>query len=193
MGKKLHLVQHHDDEGLDEIQILVQGEPFLRCVMVPRYKTSGLSGDEWRVSAMWKKRDGGLWTPFDGPYSSIEAAAAAIYPGVFGSHPGWHALPNTAARFLRKGRHIIDMTHDGNTLPLLPALGHLPWALRIWPQMEHGLSVPFGGEATPDLCFQVGCREIAVSTYGLKKRFDRRGTARSAFSEWNGRETTWRA
>ena len=34
-------IRHHDDEGIDIIQIKV----------VPRYKTSGLSGDEWRVSA----------------------------------------------------------------------------------------------------------------------------------------------
>lgn len=32
---------HSDDEGIDRIEIQ----------MVPRYKTSGLSGDEWRVSA----------------------------------------------------------------------------------------------------------------------------------------------
>lgn len=33
---------HHDDEGFDRIEIKV----------VPRYKESGLSGDEWRVSAV---------------------------------------------------------------------------------------------------------------------------------------------
>ncbi len=36
-----HFKLHPDDEGVDHIEIDV----------VPRYKTSGLSGDEWRVSA----------------------------------------------------------------------------------------------------------------------------------------------
>jgi hypothetical protein len=42
------LIRHDDDEVVDEIRI----------VTVPRYKTSGLSGDEWRVSArieFWRK------------------------------------------------------------------------------------------------------------------------------------------
>lgn len=37
-----HLKRHHDDEFFDEIRIWQK----------PRYKTSALSGDEWRVSAV---------------------------------------------------------------------------------------------------------------------------------------------
>src|SRR5207247_526556 len=38
---KPHFKLHPDDEGVDRIEIQV----------IPRFKTSGLSGDEWRVSA----------------------------------------------------------------------------------------------------------------------------------------------
>jgi len=40
--------RHEDDDWIDEIKI----------VTVPRYKTSGMSGDEWRFSArvqLWRK------------------------------------------------------------------------------------------------------------------------------------------
>lgn len=189
--RKLHFVQHKDDEGLDEIVIMVNKKPFLRCIMVPRYKTSGLSGDEWRVSAMWEHNTvtvDAFWEPLDGPYRDIETASAAIFAGIYNSHKSWHDLTCTSIRLLRKGRPIIEMTHDGKSMPLLAALGHLPWTLKIWPQQDHGMPGPFGGDCTKDLCFQVGCKEPAVSTYLLKKRYDRDGDEKSAESEWAGRD-----
>lgn len=41
MGNDITFKRHDDDEWIDEIRILT----------VPRYKTSGISGDEWRFSA----------------------------------------------------------------------------------------------------------------------------------------------
>ena len=186
--KKLRFVQHRDDEGLDEVCVCVDREPFLRCIVVPRYKTSGLSGDEWRVSTMWERREGGLWVAFDGPYRDIATACSAIYPGVWRSHPELHGMECTSHQFLRKGRPIIEMTDDGKSQPLLAALGHLPWSLIVWPEQYDGNVGWFGGDATKDLCFQVGCKEHAVSTYLLKKRYDRRGDERPAETEWGGRD-----
>lgn len=40
LGKKAWFSRHRDDEFFDEIRLYVK----------PRYKTSGLSGDEWRIS-----------------------------------------------------------------------------------------------------------------------------------------------
>lgn len=42
MDKTVHHKAHADDEGVDRIEI----------VATPRYKTSGLSGNEWRVGAV---------------------------------------------------------------------------------------------------------------------------------------------
>lgn len=39
---KIKLHRHHEDQYIDEIKIR----------LVPRFKTSGLSGDEWRISAV---------------------------------------------------------------------------------------------------------------------------------------------
>ncbi len=37
----LNYVQHHDDEGIDEVQCIVEDKPFIRAKMQYRYKTSG--------------------------------------------------------------------------------------------------------------------------------------------------------
>lgn len=47
---KMPLRRHHDDSYWDQIDIDAEGVA-LRASIVPRYKTSGLSGDEWRISA----------------------------------------------------------------------------------------------------------------------------------------------
>ena len=41
IGQTVNFKAHSDDEGVDRIEL----------VATPRYKTSGLSGDEWRVGA----------------------------------------------------------------------------------------------------------------------------------------------
>jgi len=46
----LPLHRHRDDDYCDRIEIAANGV-HLRAHIVPRYKTSGLSGDEWRISA----------------------------------------------------------------------------------------------------------------------------------------------
>lgn len=58
---------HRDDEAYDEITIKT----------VPRWKTSGLSGDEWRVSACveFKKKGEILWKS---SFRSIETALSAL-------------------------------------------------------------------------------------------------------------------
>jgi len=59
--------RHHDDEIVDEISI--------GCV--PRYKMSGLSGDEWRVSyRVTIKRKG--TTLFERDYTSMRAAVTHL-------------------------------------------------------------------------------------------------------------------
>ena len=52
VGKRIKwpLRRHHDDWYHDRVEVTA-GEVSLLAVIVPRYKTSGLSGDEWRVSS----------------------------------------------------------------------------------------------------------------------------------------------
>ena len=48
---KMPLHRHRDDDYFDRIVITCDEGPLLRASIVPRYKTSGMSGDEWRISA----------------------------------------------------------------------------------------------------------------------------------------------
>ena len=56
LGKrnKMPLRRHRDDDYWDAIDIEVSGPSSVavRARIEPRYKTSGLSGDEWRISAV---------------------------------------------------------------------------------------------------------------------------------------------
>lgn len=56
---KRPLRRHHDDKYWDEI-IILAGPVVLRGSIVPRYKTSGMSGDEWRISAHLVVKLGGV-------------------------------------------------------------------------------------------------------------------------------------
>ena len=82
-----------DDEWFDEIQLIGTAAAVFALVTVPRYKTSGLSGDEWRTSAMWRttlplgderergRREDG-WADFDGGYHGLDTGCKALFPGV---------------------------------------------------------------------------------------------------------------
>lgn len=59
---KYPLRRHHDDDYWDQIEITT-GLVRLSTTVVPRYKTSGLSGDQWRISVSLKvihQRDGSV-------------------------------------------------------------------------------------------------------------------------------------
>ena len=98
-----------DDEGVDQIVI----------DMVPRFKTSGLSGDEWRVSAR--------------------------------------------VRFFRNG----EVVHEDHRTKLNYAVTLLPGMLLALPEQ---VDVPLF-RPDPEVCFQPGCSEPAISTYLLKKDY----------------------
>jgi hypothetical protein len=90
----------------------------IRVITVPRYKTSGLSGDEWRIGAL--------------------------------------------IQFLRKG----EVKHEAFYTKMEYAIGAMQheWGKAI----EEGKAC-FGGEG--DICDQEGCKEEAVVTYALKKKY----------------------
>lgn len=179
--------RHGDDVNwFDEIRLMGEAGPLLRLATFYRYKTSGLSGDEWRVSTAWQssellqtqgsepnERTPG-WSTFDGGWHGLATGCAALYPGLYSSQQHTHGVSVLSTQFLRKGRVLYASSYDGEARPLLTMAGHLPWAL-----LEAGDHPVGTDEAWEDmrlLCYQLGCAEEAVSTYRLLKRFDRSGT-----------------
>lgn len=70
---RVHYKRHEDDEIIDAISFEI----------VPRYKTSHLSGDEWRISTVVKlKRKGTVMV--ERSYHTMRAAAAHL-PWLFGT------------------------------------------------------------------------------------------------------------
>lgn len=94
-GSWVHYKRHHDDEFFDRIEIEV----------VPRYKTSDLSGDEWRVSTVARYFSKGV-VVIERGYSKLEHAV---------THAPW--LMKTA--FEEEGydeekfEKLLDDLHDG--------------------------------------------------------------------------------
>ena len=75
--KTPHTKLHPDDQGIDRIELQV----------VPRFKTSGLSGDEWRVSArILFFRKGEL--AGEKSFSTLEYAVNAL-PYLWMNRPDW--------------------------------------------------------------------------------------------------------
>lgn len=185
---------HRDDHWIDEIRLLgVDMAPHLRLVTKFRYKTSGLSGDEWRTSTIWQctpsvatqmhgeleeDKDGG-WLSFDGGYSGkLDVGCAALYPGIWSSQPDLHTLRITAMDFCRKGRVLYRSTYDDKPMPLLVVAGHLPWA--FVKASDEPLGTDGAWEDMRHLCFQPGCALLACSTYRLKHLYNRDGKAEAA-------------
>ena len=180
------LHRHRDDHWLDEVRLVGPDGPALRLVTRSRYKTSALSGDEWRTSTAWQHSDllrmqgdevycaSPGWYTYDGGWhGKLEIGCAALYPGLYSSQQHAHSYPIERVEFLRKGRALYSATYDGEPRPLLTLAGHLPWALVTAGDQPTGTD-----EAWADfrrLCHQPGCCEPAVSTYRLRKLFNQRG------------------
>jgi len=174
---KTSFKRHHDDEWFDEIRLVGAARPCFRLVTIPRYKTSGMSGDEWRVSTMWQTTedyegveagefvDG--WLPLDGGYHDLRTACAAFFGGIYGSHRDtFGPMTIRAIEFLRKGRVLWTATHDGESRPLLIVAGHLPWALIVARESQ---ILEWNDWHTK--CFQPGCNADATSTFRIKQEF----------------------
>lgn len=181
---------HRDDHWIDTIHLCGPSQPLLRLTTQCRYKTSGLSGDEWRTSTVWQctpdlatymqgdlaAEADGDWLTFDGGYhGKLDVGCAALFPRLFSSQPRIHAFSITMIAFLRKGQVLYGSSYDGQAMPLLTCAGHLPWAL------IHARDQPLGLDSAWNemkrLCFQPGCAERAVSTYRLKQCYRPDGSA----------------
>ena len=195
---KRYFTRHPDDKGVDEI-LLVAPVPnkmlpttveesrehaFLKIELIERYKTSGMSGDEWRFSTGlylrephrkdWKLISTG---------GSLQAHCAQLYPELYGDFltqkwPGdFFKRKVAAAAFVWKGEPVYSLSYDGKPLPLLQAAGHLGYA---W-----YLSADQGSNPAPlnVLCAQPGCANPHTSVYRLKHTYCHQGHKGDPFKD----------
>jgi len=184
-----YIMRPHEREPVfDEIRLIgVEGEWVVVMSLLPRYKTSGLSGDEWRFSVGWSQAiTGATPAPFDTGYGGVEAACAALYPGLYQSHKDWHTIQIAHVDFLSKGHILYRGSHDGDHLPLIVTAGHLPWALIIAEEQRRVLST----DEEWKHCCQPGCASHPDVYYQLKELFTRRGDATPAVYSWPGPNKT---
>ncbi len=176
---KIKYVRHPDDRGIDTVHFVdgmtlpktqgeVEARSFLRIVTRERYKTSELSGDEWRFSAMLQANqfEGDVWANVSGPYHDIETYLKALYAELYGDFRSkkketqWLFKRRVASIcFSWKGNPVYSASDAGESTDLLVAAGHASWALIL--ASERGWS----GHAYDSVCCQPGCVNKPVSKY----------------------------
>lgn len=152
----VRISRHHEDPWAD--MIVLNGLRSLRLVIRERYKTSGLSGDEWRFSYIWQVHKGGDWQDLHGPYSR-RGAIASFYPAFRTSHPNWCDETCHSIQFSWKGQPLIEMSDDGKPQPMLHAIGSIDWA-EIVGSERYNWKID-----DSNVCAQPGCAEVPVSLF----------------------------
>ena len=172
-----------NDPYFDEIALVSPvGKTLIQMQIIERYKTSGLSGDEWRHGAGWFEaiRQPEL-TAFYTGYHDLESATKALYPGLFKSHQEWHKMMVASVDFRAKGKLLYRSTYgeegEVRALPMLHCVGHLPWAMIL--AFESGCIEPLA----LDVCHQPGCARPSVSVYRLVHLYQ--GWTRTAAQDTN--------
>ncbi len=196
---KRFFCRHEDDYGIDEVLFVAPvpktvvpinreealAHAFLHLAIIERYKTSGLSGNEWRFGAgLYVREEHRADWRLVSTYIDLKGAMAFVYPELYGDFitGKWTAAIVTrkvgAITFSWKGHPVWSSSYDGAPTDLLVAAGHLPFA---WIQ-----SGDHGSDPSPlkTLCAQPGCANPHVSVYRLKKRYCHQGHATDpVFSE----------
>ena len=148
---------HPEDPWADTI--ILNGVRSLRLVIRERYKTSGLSGDEWRFGYIWQVL-GEEWTDLDGPYGNQGSAINAFFPAFRTSHSNWHDNICNSIQFLWKGVPLIEMSDDGKPMPLLHAIGCISYSMS-----QAGMQYEVSVRDQSNVCAQPGCCETPVSLF----------------------------
>lgn len=157
-----------DDEWFDEIWLMRDpGKCIVSMDVRYRYKTSGLSGDEWRTSVrtqVWSDAKG--FVTVDARVKTLEHACAGLYPILYTQCSELHEVVIESIEFRRKEHLSYRSDCSGRGLSLLHAAGHLPWALVKTGDEPLGLL-----DTSERYCFQPGCSNDAVSLYKLKELY----------------------
>ena len=167
-GRPLH--RHRDDDYLDRITVQATTGAHLVGYVVPRYKTSGLSGDEWRVSARMEVRrhpsqDKPLFERGFGRIDDLESFAALF---VLRMAPELFTSPKATLTVSRKGHAL--MTETFSTFG--EAVVGLKWHIVTCNEGREGVEWHHLTDAEEALhCQQVGCSEPSLNVFRYKKLF----------------------
>ena len=163
---KMPLHRHHDDDYVDEVYLSANGARLRTCIK-PRYKTSGLSGNEWRIRAVLDVFKGAAEEPFfSRSFHSMrrlfEYAPKFIYSDCR------DVLDCSTASLIvrRKGVTLFQQW-----FPTFgePAIG-LGWYITIANEGTEGVEWHHLTDAEErEHCQQVGCGDPPVNFYHLKK------------------------
>ena len=160
------LRRHRDDDYVDRVEVQASSGSQLVGYVVPRYKTSGLSGDEWRVHAEMEIRlhpkSEPIFTRGFGGMDWLQTFAGLF---VLREAPQCMTSPQAKLTAYRKG-HVL-MTETFPTFA--EAVVGMRWHIVT---CNEGNKVPWHHVSDADEaqhCQQVGCSDPPVNTFRLKK------------------------
>jgi hypothetical protein len=168
MKNKTPLRRHHDDDYWDAVTIQSATGANFRAFIYPRYKTSGLSGDEWRISAIVevrthpKEEPASLGRLYHRMNKVFEYAPYFVYKGT----PELFSAPDATLTVERKG-HVL-MTEVRPTFG--DAVIGLGWHIVTANEGRDGVEWHhLTDEQEREHCQQVGCSKPPVVVYRIKK------------------------
>lgn len=173
------LRRHKDDDYVDRVEIQSTSGSQLVGYVVPRYKTSGLSGDEWRVSSQMEVRlhpnSKPIFTRGFGRMDGLQA-----YAGLFVLRETLQCMSSPSAKLTayRKGHALMTETFSTFGEAVVGMKWHIVTANEGRRGVEwHHLS----DEEEAQHCQQVGCAELPVNVFRFKKLFYGNGDAERTF------------
>lgn len=164
--KKMPLRRHHDDDYWDRITVRAATGATFTAFIRPRYKMSGLSGDEWRISAVVEIRR----HPHDEPvigraYHRMRSLLEYVGYFVYLNAPELLASPAAVLTVERKG-HVL-MSEERPTFG--DAIIGLGWHIVSANEGRDGVEWHhLTDEQERGCCQQVGCSKPPVVTYKIK-------------------------
>jgi hypothetical protein len=171
------LRRHADDDYCDCVTIVSREGPMLTASVKPRFKTSAISGSEWRVSAQIEVhvRPNKLLALGQARYHRMrelfEYAPFHVYAAARASH--LLDLPRATLTVERKG--VVLMREERPTFG--DALLGMGWHIRTANEGREGVDWHhLSNEEERERCQQVGCADPPRNFYRLKKILTGRGS-----------------
>lgn len=179
MSKGFYWKPHGDEPGFDRIVVSsikpIAGINRIELSARERYKTSGLSGDEWRFSWSLGATGPGHSEPIRTGCGFFDDVGLALIPRVLEGaiqERGWSGLFDSA-----DGDATIEVYRRGvlcngrRFSNLIAATMNVAWWARVYGEQSE-----FDASASRTIytgyCAQPGCPEKAEVVYQLKKEFD---------------------